>query len=944
MRLLRTAKKQSARVMKLGGSQRRRLLVPEVVQTSAMDCGPAVLKCLLEGFGIPVSYGRLREACQTDVDGTSIDVIEEVAGQLGLMAEQVMVPVDHLLLAEAHALPAILVVRVPSGLTHFVLVWRRHGPLVQVMDPAVGRRWMTCRQLLEEIYVHTQRFSADQWREWAVSDEFRGPLARRLRGLGLGRSSAALIEAAVVAPGWRRLARLDAAIRLVESLVHAGGLRPGREAENALNSFLGGLPGPGPAEVPAIPDACWSIIPAPPEAEGEEQILVRGAVLVRVRGCDPTSRPTVDSGSSKEPKALSRELAAALAEPSSRPGRQLFGQLRGYGWLALAVLGLGLALAAGSVVFEALLLRGVLEIGRELALVEQRLFAVGAFVLFLIVLLVIELRVASGLARLGRWLETRLRVAFLERIPRLHDRYFQSRPISDMAERGHMIQQIRLLPRLAGQFVRAVITLLITASAIIWIDPAQGVIAMSAAILTVLLPLGFLPLLQGLDLRVRTHAGALSRFYLDALLGLAAVRAHTAERAVRREHEGLLVEWARASQGLLRWVVALEGLQILVGFGLAGWLLLLHASRTADAAGALLLAYWALNLPVLGEEIVLLARQYPIHRNVTLRLLEPLGAPEAVGTDHPTSSSDKTVDIRGAMESSPTNHAVASPNPALADSPASARGVAIRFDGVHVRAAGQRILEEIHLCVEPGEHVAIVGASGAGKSSLVGLLLGWHRPAAGQVWVDNEPLDPARLDHLRSEAAWVDPAVQLWNRSLVRNLLYGAPAEARAIGEVLDEADLYEVLRRLPAGLQTTLGEGGGLLSAGEGQRVRLGRALSRAKARLVILDEPFRGLDRDNRRTLLQRCRQLWRDATLLCITHDVSQTSLFERVLVLQAGRAVEDGAPSRLAQDPASHYRALLDAEDSVRTGLWSSAIWRRLRLEAGQLREDTREAVG
>ena len=68
------------------------MLAPEVVQTSAMDCGPAALKCLLEGFGISVSYGRLREACQTDVDGTSIDTMEEVACQLGLDAEQVMIP------------------------------------------------------------------------------------------------------------------------------------------------------------------------------------------------------------------------------------------------------------------------------------------------------------------------------------------------------------------------------------------------------------------------------------------------------------------------------------------------------------------------------------------------------------------------------------------------------------------------------------------------------------------------------------------------------------------------------------------------------------------------------------------------------------------------------------------------------------------------------------
>src|SRR5512137_439546 len=110
-------------------------LVPEVVQTSTMDCGPAALKCLLEGFNIPVSYGRLREACQTDVDGTSIDTLEEVALQLGLDVDQQMHPLDHLFSPEASLLPALLVVRLPSGYTHFVVIWAAYGGLVQVMDP-----------------------------------------------------------------------------------------------------------------------------------------------------------------------------------------------------------------------------------------------------------------------------------------------------------------------------------------------------------------------------------------------------------------------------------------------------------------------------------------------------------------------------------------------------------------------------------------------------------------------------------------------------------------------------------------------------------------------------------------------------------------------------------------------------------------------------------------
>src|SRR4051794_22795527 len=150
----------------------RRLLAPEIVQTSAMDCGPAALKSLIDGFGGSISYGRLREACQTDVDGTSIDTLEEVAIKLGLDTEQVMIPADHLFLSEAQALPALVVVQLPNGFAHFVVVWRCHGHFVQVMDPAVGRRWITIRHFLDELHMHRLPVLASDWRTWAASDEF----------------------------------------------------------------------------------------------------------------------------------------------------------------------------------------------------------------------------------------------------------------------------------------------------------------------------------------------------------------------------------------------------------------------------------------------------------------------------------------------------------------------------------------------------------------------------------------------------------------------------------------------------------------------------------------------------------------------------------------------------------------------------------------------------
>jgi ATP-binding cassette subfamily B protein len=127
------------------------------------------------------------------------------------------------------------------------------------------------------------------------------------------------------------------------------------------------------------------------------------------------------------------------------------------------------------------------------------------------------------------------------------------------------------------------------------------------------------------------------------------------------------------------------------------------------------------------------------------------------------------------------------------------------------------------------------------------------------------------------------------------------------------------------------------LVSGGEGQRVRFGRAMLRPDSRLVILDEPFRGLDRDQRRELLATARRYWRHATLLCITHDVGETQGFERVVVIEDGRIREDGAPSLLRHQADSRYLTLLESENTVRRSLWQGPFWRRFWIDSGHLRE-------
>jgi ATP-binding cassette subfamily B protein len=264
------------------------------------------------------------------------------------------------------------------------------------------------------------------------------------------------------------------------------------------------------------------------------------------------------------------------------------------------------------------------------------------------------------------------------------------------------------------------------------------------------------------------------------------------------------------------------------------------------------------------------------------------------------------------------------------------------MQGVVVRAAGHVILGELDVHITPGSHVAIVGLSGAGKSTFAGILLGWHRPASGELLVDGVPLTDARQVTLRGETAWVDPSVQVWNASLLDNLLYGR-SSAEALGPVLQASGLIPVIAKLPQGLATPLGEGGTLLSAGEAQRVRLARAMLRPEARLVILDEPFLGLERDRRRTLLSQVRQHWQASTLLYVTHDVVEARAFDRVLVLERGRIAEDGDPLTLARTPSSRYRRLLQSQEAVQARLAAGGDWRRVRIHEGRIVQDHEDGI-
>ena len=882
----------------------RRWWAPEVVQTSAMDCGPAALKCLLEGHGIGASYGRLREACQTRVDGTSIDTLEDVAQQLGLDATQVVLPVDHVLPPGAESLPALAVQERPDGVLHFVVAWSRSFGRVQVMDPAQGRRWVPEAAFLGSLHRHRMVLPAEAWRDWMASDAFLEVLGGRLRRLGLAeRVAETQLAEALQDPTWWTLSCLDAATRMTAALVGAGAIRRGDEAGRIVVSALARR-GPRPthggpafgAPLGGMDPQDWVVWPAG-EANGQTLLVYEGAVLLHVAG-----RQEEVSDGELTGGLLPEELVAALAEPAPRPFRDLLALVDGTWRGPAAWIVASTAVEAAGAVLLAVGLRALFDLVRLLAPVEQRLGALAAAVGLVWVLMMLRASSAHQEAALGRQLELSLRAAFLAKLPRMPDRWFHSRLVSDMAERAHSVHLVRTLPSLGTALAHGAFSLAFTLAGIAWLDRGALPLVALAGAVNVGVALGLDRVLTEPELRMRSHLGGLSRQYLDAMLGLVPIRTHGAERAVRREQEGLLTDWVAAGLDFGRARAGGLALQQLVGVGLTAGILFDHVRRAPDAGAVLLLVYWALSVAEQGRTLAGVVQQLPSQRNAILRALEPLGAPE-----------DRV------PEGTPVRTGPAE----------------LRLAGVGVVAAGHRILDGVDLEVPAGSEVAVVGPSGAGKSTLVGLLLGWHQAAEGHVEVDGRPLDAEELQALRRRTVWVDPEVQLWNRSLLDNLVYGNDDDAVSrVAEALEQAALHDVLERVPEGLQTALGEGGGLLSGGQGQRVRLGRGLLRRDPSLVLLDEPFRGLDRATRRRLLGELRSTWAAATLVCVTHDVGDVADFERVVVVDGGRIVEDGVPAELLADEGSHYARLVASEAEVRHSAWGGEGWRRVVLDDGQ----------
>jgi subfamily B ATP-binding cassette protein MsbA len=222
----------------------------------------------------------------------------------------------------------------------------------------------------------------------------------------------------------------------------------------------------------------------------------------------------------------------------------------------------------------------------------------------------------------------------------------------------------------------------------------------------------------------------------------------------------------------------------------------------------------------------------------------------------------------------------------------------IEFDHVYFGYhEAQPVLKDINLRIEPGQYVALVGPTGAGKSSIISLIPRFYDPLSGRVMIDGEDVRDFTLGSLREQISFVLQETILFHAPIWQNIAYGKPEASRdEIMRAAWLANAHEFIERMPEGYDTMVGERGVTLSGGQRQRIAIARAIIR-NSPILILDEPTSGLDASSEKLVLEALGRLTMDKTVIVITHHLETIIKADVIFTLKDGRIVEHGAHQQL-----------------------------------------------
>jgi ATP-binding cassette subfamily B protein len=239
------------------------------------------------------------------------------------------------------------------------------------------------------------------------------------------------------------------------------------------------------------------------------------------------------------------------------------------------------------------------------------------------------------------------------------------------------------------------------------------------------------------------------------------------------------------------------------------------------------------------------------------------------------------------------------------------RGASVKFEQIQFRyGEGQQIFEDLNLSFMPGERVGLVGPSGAGKSTVFALLQRFYDVQVGRILIDGQDISRVTQESLRDAIGVVPQDISLFHRSVMENIRYGRPD---ASDEEVHEAAIAarcDFIEGLPNGMRTLVGERGVKLSGGQRQRIAIARAFLK-NAPLLLLDEATSALDGESEEAIREALGRLMSGRTVIAIAHRLSTVRSFDRVVVMQLGKVVQDGPPDHLVLREGL-YRQLVQRE--------------------------------
>ncbi len=604
--------------------------------------------------------------------------------------------------------------------------------------------------------------------------------------------------------------------------------------------------------------------------------------------------------------------AATAAPAGARPSgglRALLPYYRPYRW----TLAVGLVLVAlGSVFTLAIpdfLRRGIDAVERAAPL--RQVWWLGAAI--------IGAAVLGGLARFGqrqllnglsRWIEYDLRNALFRHLARLEQAFYHRMPTGDiMARATNDIAAVRMAVGPAVMYLTETVTRTVLALPLmVRIDPRLTAIGLAPL---ALMPVVMIALGKTIHRRfeaVQEHFSTLTTHAHEALTGVRVVRAYRQEASQTARFAELNEEYVRRNMALARTfglmfpaVTFLGGLGLVLTLWFGSDLVIRGTVTFGDYVAFntyLVILVWPMI--ALGWVVNLFQRAAASMSRIQ-RILdtEPAVADPAEPAELPGARGSRRVEFRGVWyryghQASDIGHQDAAPGRQMSD--------------VGRQGGAERgwVLEDVSFTAEPGQWVAIVGATGAGKSTLVELLPRLMDPGRGEVLLDGVPVRALRLEELRRAIGFVPQETFLFSQTIGENVAMGTD-DPMAVAAAAKVAQLHEAVEAFPDRYDTLLGERGVNLSGGQKQRTAIARALARGPD-VVVLDDALSAVDTHTEAEILRGLKRELAGRTTLVVSHRITAIRDADLIVVLERGRVVETGRHDDLFERRGVYWRLL------------------------------------